>query len=620
MPKADGEIIGNLRPVIPNVNKQITNIDEIIQELDEKTKINKIKLDEINTILLDIDLKDKNINSFINLQSKVYTFSASNIGSIDDLNKRNAEIDRNKEKLDLDKNKLIEENEKINSKPFKNYYKLKSDLKKFIKSNPDIESNIKSIPLKLKISILYLFKEFNILEKQLYITNDNFQKNSLDTLYSLINDPNKSDLINSIKLNKTKLEILDDIAEKANLINNFKYESKFFLKDKFYIEFDKMYEYLIKIHNILSKKIREMMPIAGQNKNRAIDNFIDSYDNIRKKTKENKDIYKHLITEFIWTINQDITISLKKMEELIDKINSNEKIKLYQDLLKNINFESETNPNLEPIYLKYNLDSTEIDLDEILKNIEEEIAKIEEQIRKLGIEKRIIEENIRDYGQKIDWKTIFELKPQIITQKIDLFKNMLSTVNNKLKVVYDLKYSNPNYKSTFDITKINSIANINEKTWLSNIVQLGGYNPIGNISNINKFHNLNNSVKKYMKTLEEIRNLTTELLMIYERFLENVNSTIIYLLYKINVLTLIKNNIFIIPNEKFNKDKLISLNNKLISNKKQNLLVIIKIFTNIIIKIIEKLNIENKLYLDLNPEEKSILIIFILYHLEENLK
>jgi hypothetical protein len=83
-------------------------------------------------------------------------------------------------------------------------------------------------------------------------------------------------------------------------------------------------------------------------------------------------------------------------------------------------------------------------------------------------------------------------------------------------------------------------------------------------------------------------------------------------------LTLIKNNTFVIPNIKFNKTKLNSLKNKLLSNKKQNLSVIIKIFTNIIAKIIEELDIQNKLYLDLNPENKSILIIFILYHLEQN--
>ena len=119
-----------------------------------------------------------------------------------------------------------------------------------------------------------------------------------------------------------------------------------------------------------------------------------------------------------------------------------------------------------------------------------------------------------------------------------------------------------------------------------------------------------------MKTLEQIRLLSTELLIIYERFLENITNTIIYLIYKIIVIKLVKNKMFVIPTKKFDRNSLEILKSKLLSNKKQNLNIIKKIYSHIIINIIDKLNSKKKNYVDLDPGNKSIFILFILYHLD----
>lgn len=607
MPK-DG-IIGNLQPSIPDIEKQISNIDDIIEKLNEKNKINSTKITDINNILLQIDLNNKNLTSNINIQSsREYIFSLSNIGSIDDLKNRYGEIDDIITKLKDNISKLDEDKKLLLQQIFKEYTDNKKQFNKIIKDNPDIEKNIRLIPYKLKIAILFFFKEFDELEKA-SLTWDNFQKDELDKLIFY------EDSINKIKFNDKKLKILDDISRKMNKIDNFGYESGFFLNENFYTNYMKTHSYINSLHEIIKKQIRNKMPISGQNKNKAIDAFIDTFEDVRTKTAEIKKIYKDIITEFIWTINQDITISLIRMNELINKIKADPKLKLYLSLLESLENLEITNSWIKQLYEKHNLDKIG-NIEDIIRTIDDSIRRLEEEIRKLLEEKKIIEDNIKSFGKLIEWDSVFELNDVLITRKINLFKTNFATINSKLKTIYELKYGNPNYKQSLSDDIIAKFIDINNKDWLYNIIQSGGYNPIKNIQNINKFNILNDALKRYMKTLEKIRYLSTELLIIYEKFLDNYTSIIVYLLYRINVLKIIKNKMFKIPSVKFDKIKLEQLKIKILGNKKENLSQIKKIFTNIITNIIIQLEKENKKYVDLNPENKSILIIFILYHLD----
>lgn len=605
---------GNFTPKIPDVPTNITNIDDIIESLNDNNRKNLEKLDSIKSTLLDIDVFDRKTTDYINIESnREYPFSLSNIGSIEDLKKRDEEIDKEIAKLRQDIEKLKLEEGLLLDENFKSYVKVKKELEKHVKENPTILEEIRSVPLKLKLSILYFFKEFDILKNELYIESDNFQKNNLDKLYmTLIN----SDKLESIKLNTEKLKILNDIAIKINSIENFGYDAGFFLNPKFYMSYNKMYKYMKDLHKIISTEIKSNMKIAGQNKNRAIEIFLDKFDDIKKKVKDTKDIYKHLITEFIWTINQNITISLIRMDELIEKLNSDTKIKKYNELLEQIDKIENSNPNLNlnETYLHYNIDQLPTDnIDTILQKISDESKKLDDSIKNLLAEQVIIKQAIQTYGRTINFDTIFKINDAMVKNRITKFKRMLSDINNKLRTIYDIKYQKPNYKPILEGTKLDEISRLDNINWLQ---QFGGHNPSGNIRNINKFEELNVKLKEFMKTLEQIRLLSTELLIIYERFLENITNTIIYLIYKIVVITLVKNKMFVIPTKKFDRNSLQTLQSKLLLNKKQNLNIIKKIYSHIINNIIDKLNINGKIYVDLNPENKSIFTLFILYHLD----
>jgi hypothetical protein len=618
IPKDD--FIGNLNPVIPNVDKKITNIDDIISSIKKKFDKENKKLEEINKLMLDIDIENKKINLFINTQSdKDYPVSLSNIGSIDDLKKRDEEIDDAIRQLIGKIERLKLDEQKFSDPNFNSYIQKKAELKKFIEQNPNIEDYIKSISGKLKIGILFFLRQHSDIE--FYLINFGTSKpiDLRETLDNIHFSDYDIDKINKIKIESSRLKILNEIATKINSIENFGYTKDFFQSASFYTNFNKTKEYFNKLHKLVPSILyKNVSGINTRPQRIKAKQFILKILNIQEADKQ-FNLYVDIAEEFFSTINQDKSNSLLRFDELIVKLNSNTKITQYNQILDGIT-QLESKPEFgefKELYDRYNADNTPIK--DIIKSIQDKQRELQVEIDKLLQEKQIIAQAIQSYGRIIDWSTIFEIDNTMVLTKINVFKTILSQINGKLRKIYDIKYGNPQYKPILDADAIIRIFNIQtiNVDWLN---QIGGFNPTENIQNLNKLNKLNDSIKEFMSLIEKLRNITTELLILYEKFLENITGTIIFLMYRIVVIKLVKTSAFKIGTTKFNRDKLKNLISKLTLNKKQSFNIIKTTFISIIINIIKKMNQQNIQYLDLNPENKSIFVIFMLYHLDAYLK
>ncbi len=571
---------------LTDVEKQITNLKEIIYLLENKGKIqNQIefikkdfddeknkegKLNEIEKLIktffnLEIEIK--------NLEKKINDTNQNNIdveNEISILNNQNIEYQNN---LNLLTENLKKTQSKLNEFPvFKEKFEFVNNKLEPVTSELNNISNTKSEKertlegLKLKINQLNYF--------------ENRVDDDLDLLYELIEFKNHKKQLDELKKIKLKINSIENeltiLENEINTQNSFYNELQTFINNGLniinrnnqsdcplcnqeYESFEQLSNKIIS-NNLIEKQLKEKLEIKA-NKEELKKNSIEEYN---FKVNEIKKIITNLI--------QPYKVDLQKLEKEISKLSIQEQEKRIE---------------LEIIQKSSNEVSTYFENNNDIVTFEEELKS---KINNLKKQISTFEKSIKENSTKLNEK---RLLVQSNHANIEILKKSISNINNigefkRVKSFFkndlsDIEISNENLlfvKSSINsrVTKLLEELEINQKK-LKEI--------------LSKLSNYKLTINEYSKKLEEIEKGKTLILKVIDYYENFIKSEFVIDLKDKQKEEIEKEFNELISELKINQSNIESLieNYKIIDSLKEDCLTFseLKIIQNEIVKIKENL-------------------------------
>lgn len=467
----------------------------------------------------------------------------------------------------------------------------------------------------------------------------------------------KEEVLSNIEKENNKIKNIDEAIEKQNtllnILNSEDYKKYFDLKtqqEKLYTKTTK--EELVKVltKNMLEPQIygtkitytkRDYNDYISEyikiKTNKNIINIIDNNNfNIDDYLKPIGRDYKKLKTIFEEITNKPfLSGQLEKLNFTVKSIHTNifkktttsqnlaNYIKIQDSIQKLIEFE-------ESIVFLNTIQKIEDENKDylILYNQPDSIEKIKSKILEFESEKTPINLEIEKLNELLknvkhipNFKISYEFtseREEIIKQKIIFLRETLDKINRKMEILFLLKDNispNPLQETNISTKVIDGYPTPN---WFNSKDLFDLINVKGGGNQIIKFSTLNEKLKTFIIQIDSYKEKATDLFEIYLEVVKDIQYIIIYLYYKLTVMTDISSKFIVM--EKFNKNSLTELKGKINSINRKNFNFIREVYSNIIEQLLDKLQTDRYIEYDVSMDKiNSTVELLILYHLKANI-
>jgi hypothetical protein len=472
-------------------------------------------------------------------------------------------------------------------------------------------------------------------EVQLNIDKKQNQIKDIDEVITkqnaLLNILNNKDYKEYVKLKEQEKKNSELGITKKGLIDELKknmFEIQIIKGGVIQIITEEIYNNYIKKYN---KEIKEIKEIKNFNIN---DNFnIGSYLTLETKKEDYinlKNIFEFINNTDINATQQGILNTSGIIHNNIFKKKSGGKlwesyIKIQDSLQKLIDFEDPAilsntireieSRNTDYIAL-YNQQNPEEEINKTILNLNVDKKPINLEIEKLN-------ESISNVKEIPNFKVSYKFEPgreQIIKQKIIFLRETLDKINRKMEILFLLKDNispNPLQETNISTKVIDPYPTPN---WFSSkdIFDIIDEPKKGGAQSIIKFSVLNEKLKTFIIQIDNYKEKATDLFEIYLEVVKDIQYIIIYLYYKLTVMTDISSKFIVM--EKFTKNSLIELKGKINSINRKNFNFIREVYSNIIDLLLNKLTIDKYIEYDVSDDKiNSTVELLVLYHLKANI-
>jgi DNA repair exonuclease SbcCD ATPase subunit/DNA repair exonuclease SbcCD nuclease subunit len=518
---------------------------KILEEINEKKKITKMRIDELTTKNNKKEKEHKKNNQMIEDIEKKCNNIKSKIDKYGDMDKKKKTYEKNREdeinKLNEEIHKDLESYIKINNDKEINYKLVESKLKELEKEKDVMLKNQKDIDKKIndnKNKIIEIKDEKKILDNYNDYVSINDKKQKIENELELLNKKldeytNHLDMMKSHEYNKDckicmKNKLTQDLINTENNIQ--------IIQDKIKKN-DKELKKILSEHKKNEKYNEEYEEYESNSKrneelNKLIENDSNKKSVIDEKIKnimKDIEINNSLLNEYekkqnILKNNETIDKRLKENRKLLEKI-KNKKYDEYDEYCELLEEKEDLDQELEEIKrntAEYDKITKEInELNDVLEKHNEEEEKINKKYDKYVKYGEMYEENNKNMKTLEKKKNEFEMN----NKNYEIISNKIENLNKKIEE-YE-KYLESEEKNKIVMSKIN------EKKKELKELEMKKYD------DYEKYKNLNDTNNKLSKQIMENKLKSNNLENVNEKMKRELND-IMEIAKKIEIFNKIK--------------------------------------------------------------------------------